>query len=85
MASLSTDEISSSQEKNSDSADSQKVPGLVQIDGAIGMFKNRTFQALTNVGIGGRGFVSSGNNVKGYLIEVVPANCQCIDGDDSQR
>ena len=37
MASSSTDEISSSQEKNSDSADSQEVPGLVEIDGAIGI------------------------------------------------
>ena len=59
--------------------------GLVEKDGAIGYYKNRTFQALTNFSIACKGFVSSGSAVEGYLIEVIPASCQCLDGGSSKR
>ena len=74
-------ELVPSQEKK----DSEIDAGLIEKDGAIGYYKNRTFQALTNFSIACKGFVSSGSAVEGYLIEVIPASCQCIDGGSSQR
>ncbi|KAL9979829.1 hypothetical protein ACROYT_G017547 [Oculina patagonica] len=70
----------SSQEKKEAEIDA----GLIEKDGAIGYYKNRNFQALTNFSIACKGFVSSGSAVEGYLIEVIPASCQCLDGSSSQ-
>lgn len=90
MASLQDDsssQASSSQGENRADQSTDAEVGLVEVDGAIGIYKNRAFQPLTNFGIKCHGFVSSGKNVEGYLIEVVPAHCQCVDqgGDQSQR
>jgi len=74
-------EAGPSQEKK----DAEIDVALVEKDGAIGYYKNRTFQALTNLGIACKGFVSSGSAVEGYLIEVIPASCQCLDGGFSKR
>ena len=74
-------EVVPSQEKK----DAEIDTGLVEKDGAIGFYKNRTFQALTNFSIACKGFVSNGSMVEGYLIEVIPASCQCFDGGSSQR
>lgn len=54
--------------------------GLIAKDGAIGIHKNKVFQAMTNFNIACKGFVSKGGSVEGYLIEVIPANCQCLNG-----
>ena len=61
--------------------------GLVAKDGAIGCYKNGSFQAMTNFSIACKGFVSCGSAVEGYLIQVIPANCQFLDGGQgpSQR
>ena len=65
---------SSSQSKTTKTkkTESQDKVGLIEVDGAIGIYKNLVFQPLTNFGISCRGFVSSGKSVEGYLIEVVP-------------
>ena len=69
-------EVVPSQEKKEAEIDT----GLIEKDGAIGFYKDRTFQALTNFSIACKGFVSNGSMVNGYLIEVIPASCQCVDG-----
>lgn len=44
--------------------------GLVAKDGAIGCYKNGSFQAMTNFSIACKGFVSCGSAVEGYLIHL---------------
>lgn len=76
---------SAADDKKAETADVDQV-GLVEVDGAIGNYKNHGFQPLTNFGISCKGFVSSGNSVEGYLVEVIPAaNCQFLDSSDSHR
>ena len=52
--------------------------GLVEKDGAIGIYHNSIFQPMTNFHIACKGFVSDGSAVKGYLIDIIPAHCQCL-------
>ncbi|CAH3172416.1 unnamed protein product, partial [Porites evermanni] len=47
---------------------------------AIGIYKNRIFQPMTNFHIACKGFVSNGSAVEGYLVDKIPAHCQCLDG-----
>ena len=53
-------EVVPSQEKK----DAEIDTGLIEKDGAIGFYKNRTFQALTNFSIACKGFVSNGSMVE---------------------
>ncbi|KAJ7386036.1 hypothetical protein OS493_012369 [Desmophyllum pertusum] len=62
---------SAADDKKAETADVDQV-GLVEVDGAIGNYKNHGFQPLTNFGISCKGFVSSGNSVEGYLVEFDP-------------
>ena len=52
--------------------------GLVEKDGAIGIYKNSIFQPMTNFHIACKGFVSNGGAVEGYLIDIIPAHYQCL-------
>ena len=52
--------------------------GLVEKDGAIGIYKNSIFQPMTNFHIACKGFVSNGSAVEGYLIDIIPAHYQCL-------
>lgn len=47
---------------------------------AIGIYKNRIFQPMTNFHIACKDFVSNGSAVEGYLVDKIPAYCQCLDG-----
>ena len=47
----------SSSQGETKKTESQDEVGLVEVDGAIGIYKNRAFEPLTNFGIGCRGFV----------------------------
>lgn len=58
----------------------QEELGMISKDGAICIYKNKVFQAMTNSIITCTGFVSKGGSVEGYLVEVIPANWQCLNG-----
>ena len=72
--------MDTSQEPTSQGKKEKEIDvGLIAKDGAIGWFKNGTFQAMTNFSIACKGFVSCGSVVEGYLIEVIPATCHYLD------
>lgn len=73
-------ENSASQGSSQGRKEAEPDLGLVEKDGAIGVYKNRIFQPMTNFHIACKGFVSNGSAVEGYLIEVIRAHCQCLDG-----
>ena len=72
-------ENSASQGSSQGRKEAEPDLGLVEKDGAIGVYKNRIFQPMANFHIACKGFVSNGSAVEGYLIEVIPAHCQCLD------